>query len=400
MQQVVSEPEPVVETAEGELPAEAETVASSTAASQLEEEWSALTVTDVVAPSHTQIDVVEETECARCDRLQSSETQLMRRVQELETQLDTAKAQLDVFLKPGFEKQLLTDESVHFHTGLPCRETFESMFRFLEPSLSLLHGKTSKSSGRRRQLAPKEEFLLVLMRLKLASPMEDLRYRFKLRDSSRVSKILGCWIPFLAAVFKPLLLWPSRRMVLKKMPAAFKANPLYCQTRVILDCAEFEMEGPSSLSLNSMTYSDYKGRNTVKVLFGVTPDGYISFVSDAYPGCISDNAITVKSGILDKLSLGDDIMADKGFTLSNSELQPKGLKLVVPPFRCGSGQFSAEEVEATKVIANLRIVVENCILRTRYYRILPNRIPVASVKSVSDIVRVCAVLANLRPPIR
>ena len=64
------------------------------------------------------------------------------------------------------------------------------------------------------------------------------------------------------------------------------------------------------------------------MLFGVTPDGYISFIYRAWPGSILDNAITVKSGILD-LEPGDCIMADKGFTLSNSELQPRGLELVV-----------------------------------------------------------------------
>ena len=109
------------------------------------------------------------------------------------------------------------------------------------------------------------------------------------------------------------------------MPMSFHSNRTYSRVRAILDCAECEMEAPSALSLNAMTYSDYKGRNTVKVLFAVTPDGYISFVSQAYGGSISDNAITTKSNILDMLDTGDELMADKGFTLSNSELQPRDL---------------------------------------------------------------------------
>ena len=153
------------------------------------------------------------------------------------------------------------------------------------------------------------------------------------------------------------------------------------------------MEAPSAPSRNAMTYSDYKGRNTVKVLFAVTPDGYISFVSQAYGGSISDNAITPKSKSLDMLD--DELMADKGFTLSNSELQPRG-----PSFRKGGAYFSKKEVERTKVIANLRIVVENCIMRTRYYRILRNRIPVSSVSLASDLIQICATLTNLPHPIR
>ena len=113
---------------------------------------------------------------------------------------------------------------------------------------------------------------------------------------------------------------------------SFQSNRTYSRVRAILDCAEFEMEAPSALSLNAMTYSDYKGRNTVKVLFAVTPDGYISFDSEAYDGSILDNAITLKSKILDMLDTGLELMADKGFIPSNSELQPIGLELVLPPF--------------------------------------------------------------------
>ena len=160
------------------------------------------------------------------------------------------------------------------------------------------------------------------------------------------------------------------------------------------------MEVPSSLALNAMSYSDYKGRTTVKVLFGVTPDGYVSFVSTAYGGAISDNSLTMKSGVLEKCDAGDKIMADKGFTLSNAELQPRGLATVLPPFRQGSAQFTSEEVEETKEIANLRIVVENCIMTIRYFRLLRQRLTASSVKQASAIVKVCALLTNLRAPIR
>ena len=104
--------------------------------------------------------------------------------------------------------------------------------------------------------------------------------------------------------------WPSCKSVLKNMPTVFKDSKEYRRIRAILDCAKFEMESPSALSLNAMTYSDNKGRNRVKVLYAVTPDGYISFVSPAYGGSISDNSITLKSGLLDMCSSGGDLMAD------------------------------------------------------------------------------------------
>lgn len=288
------------------------------------------------------------------------------------------------------------DEELKYYTGLSSIEVFRTILEYVESVLK----KKKRLRGRPSHLKLADEFLLVLMRLRLGLQVQDLRYRFNLRDKGRVSKLIRKWIKLLVVAFKPLLLWPSKRQVSRNMPEAFRCVSEYRNVRIILDCAEFEMESPSSLSVNSMTYSDYKGRNTVKVLFGVTPDGYISFVSRAYPGSISDNAITVKSGVLDKLSPGDHIMADKGFTLSKSELTPRGLTLVVPPFRCGGAQFTAEEVDTTKKIANLRIVVENCIMRTRYCRFLRHRIPVSSVTVASDVVVISSVLANFRPSIR
>ena len=82
----------------------------------------------------------------------------------------------------------------------------------------------------------------------------------------------------------------------------------------------------------------------------------LSVFPSAYPGFITDNAITCKSGILSRLELADEIMVDKGFTLSNTHLEPRGIKLVAPPFqqKCG---FSAAEISTTKIIANLWIVV-------------------------------------------
>ena len=55
--------------------------------------------------------------------------------------------------------------------------------------------------------------------------------------------------------------------------------------------------------------------------------------------------------------------------------------MVVPPFKKHQAQFSPTEVATTKVIANLRIIVENCIMRTRYFRILRRGILVSVVQS-------------------
>ena len=73
----------------------------------------------------------------------------------------------------------------------------------------------------------------------------------------------------------------------------------YCpNVRVILDCTEIRCEAPSSLTLQSETFSHYKNTNTFKGLIGIAPCGVITLISKLYTGSISDREITQQSGIL------------------------------------------------------------------------------------------------------
>jgi hypothetical protein len=65
----------------------------------------------------------------------------------------------------------------------------------------------------------------------------------------------------------------------------------------------------------SATYSKYYSGNVAKVNVGITSSGVITFASLAYPGKISDVAIAKTLLDLELLDAGDDIMADKGFTI-------------------------------------------------------------------------------------
>ena len=248
----------------------------------------------------------------------------------------------------------------------------------------------------------KLNFFLVLMKLRLALIDELLVTIFGLSSKSQVSAIFTTCIPHLAKELGVLLKWTSAALVKKNLPANFKDDNTYSTCRVILDCWEAEVQRPSSFSANSMLYSDYKGRTAYKVLVGVTPDGYISFVSSAYPGSISDAAITRESGILDMLDPSDGLMADKGFTLSAQDLQPRGLHLVLPPFKRGDKPMSSSEVASTRNFANRQIIVENAIGRMRTYEFLNVKLPVSAThtKLVSDLVKVVAVLTNMQTALR
>ncbi|KXJ07635.1 hypothetical protein AC249_AIPGENE22957 [Exaiptasia diaphana] len=58
---------------------------------------------------------------------------------------------------------------------------------------------------------------------------------------------------------------------------------------------------------------------------------YDSYNIYAFEGSISDNEITIKSGLLDKLKPNDAVMADRGFTI-REVLAKQNIRLVIPHF--------------------------------------------------------------------
>ena len=55
---------------------------------------------------------------------------------------------------------------------------------------------------------------------------------------------------------------------------------------------------------------------------GVAPSGVVVYSSIRKPGSTTDKEIVIDSGILQKLSVGDNVMADKGFLIH--DILPEG----------------------------------------------------------------------------
>ena len=157
----------------------------------------------------------------------------------------------------------------------------------------------------------------------------------------------------------------------------------------------------------AQTYSNYKNHNTVKILVGITPQGSISFASNAWGGRTSNKFLTDNCGILKKLLPGDLVMADRRFTIQES-LIFHGAELAIPAFTRGKDQLDPVDVEGTRGIANVRIHVERIIgLLRRKYTILSGILPIdflqcypngsqeAKILMIDRIITVCAALTNL-----
>jgi len=176
------------------------------------------------------------------------------------------------------------------------------------------------------------------------------------------------------------------------MPSVFK--PVYSKCVSIIDCFGVFIQRPGQLTAGAQTWSNYKHNNTIKFLVSITPSGAISFVSRAFSGRTSDKGITQRSGFLDKLEHGDQVLADRGFLISE-DLANRNASLIIPAFTRGKQQLSAREVEQSRRIAHVCIHVERAIERLKNFNILSTSMHM--VPHADSIVTICSAICNLQP---
>ena len=227
------------------------------------------------------------------------------------------------------------DAKVKFYTGLPSFATLISVFTFVSA-----HVITAPQAS----LTMFQQFVMVLMKLRLNLANQDLAYRFGVHQAS-VSRNFRKWIDVMYRRLRPLIIWPTREELLKTMPVAFRKSFRRCV--VIIDCFEVFCERPANLKARAQTWSNYKHHNTVKFLIGISPQGVVSFVSKGWGGRVSDVFLTENCGFLQKLLPGDLVLADRGFTVQDSA----GVycaEAKVPAFTRGKRQLSHYEVDSTR----------------------------------------------------
>ena len=189
-----------------------------------------------------------------------------------------------------------------------------------------------------------------------------------------------------------LVYWPEKSALRKNLPSCFKKK--YSKCVCIIDCTEVFIQRPFSLNARAKTWSNYKNTNTIKYLIACAPSGAISFVSEGWGGRVSDKEITIKSGFLDLIENGDQVLADRGFTIAE-ELAYKGGILVIPAFTKGKKQLQPREVDTSRQIANVRIHIERVIGRMRKFNIINTNIPISQVDLLDDVMCCIAGLVNL-----
>lgn len=278
--------------------------------------------------STNEVELDAET-CLKCkekDQLINSYRTKIDRLTRKLNYLRTANKKIGESSKPFSIDNIKTDEKMRFYTGIESIILFQTLFKIFEvflPSVTYWRGTkkvvSTKVKSRRffrapsKKLDPKNELLLTLMKLRLGLLTEDLADRFSISVGT-CSETIKTWVRFLAETLGKLVKWVPKEAVMENMPKAFKKAG-YGNVRVIIDCSEIFIERPKSLEAQAITWSDYKSHNTIKFLIGITPTGFISFLSDCYGGRASDKFICKDSGFFDALDFYNNVMADRGFQI-------------------------------------------------------------------------------------
>lgn len=278
------------------------------------------------------------------------------------------------------------EERLQFYTGFCSHERLVTFIELVESKYKPI----KSNGGRPPALSMREQIIVVLCRLRVGLLEQDLSYRFGVSVST-ISAMCVYWVNFLHEMFVQIPIWPARRTIDMFMPESFRTWD--SSTRVVVDCTEIFIEMPSDYNTQSETYSLYKGHNTAKGLIGITPNGFVSFVSNLAPGWLSDKEITKHSGLYKLLEQGDSVMADRGFLIED-DLRELGVKLNRPPMLNGRRQLTVAEETRTRQIANLRIHVERVIREVKNFRILRYVFPNVMADKLNQIWKICCYLNN------
>ncbi len=279
---------------------------------------------------------------------------------------------------------------LHYYTSFSDLGHFNYVFSCLGPATRHLKYQSQK-------LKPEDEFLLLLMKLRLNKDDIELSWLFGI-STRTVGRVFKTWLNFLFYQLRELNIWPSKELVNDYMPEDFKKK--FPNTRVVVDGSEIPIEKPSDLRDQSATWSNYKNRNTLKVMVGISPRGDISYISEAYGGAASDRQIVERSSLLQEnlFENGDSIMADRGFIVQDL-FALKQVHVNIPTVMRNMNQLPAEKVVRDRRIASKRVHVERIIGLAKTFRILKEELDHSYVCLGGRILFVCFALQNFRPSV-
>ena len=231
----------------------------------------------------------------------------------LEAELDLAKRELEQqreaaqYQRTHYSASTLTTDVLRMETRLPTKEVFQVVVNYasrFKDSLSYYAGWRVES------IIFEDQILITLMKLRQNYTNLHIAQLFS-HSVATISNVVTTFIHVLHNIlFDDLMTTiPSREKNRLCSPSSFS---MFTSCRIVIDCTDIEIPAPSLMSQQNVTYSNYEGMNSFKVIVRVAPNAVITYVSKLYPGSISDKEIVKQSGLMNHMASGDLILADKG----------------------------------------------------------------------------------------
>jgi len=277
-----------------------------------------------------------------------------------------------------------TDQLYQYRTGRNARHT---------------GGKLGRSASGPTAMSSLDKFFLTLFILRTGNNLNVAKSLFGIKSTTTVTSYFVTWLHALSITLMKQCPFPNQEDTQAATPESWLRTFGNRRCRIIIDSTNIPIPTAHDPDVQGSTYSKYYAGNVAKILLGITTSGVITFVSLPYPGRISDVDLAKILLDLELIDPGDDICADRGFTIHHLTYA-LGIGMLMPPkMQRGVQFFSQEQAEETSKIANKRIHIERAMKRIKAFKYLTKVIPFDQFDILSHIVFVIAFLSNLQPPI-
>jgi hypothetical protein len=251
--------------------------------------------------------------------------------------------------------------------------------------------RRAPGAGGRYALDLRHRLLLALVWLKVYPTYEVLGLLFGLDKGNaqrNARDILGVLELLDDFPFDPD---PGGRPRRSSLAAVMGAFP---QVRLVLDSKEQRVYRPGGPHERQKPYySGKKKAHTLKTQLGVAPDGVIESVSPPVPGSVNDVRLARETCVLDGLTEGEAVLADKGYEGADKGYEAGGL--ILPKKDRKKNPCTEQDKARNRLISRYRVVVEHAIAQLNRFTVL-RQVYRGQRLRYGQVVRAVAVLANRR----
>jgi hypothetical protein len=287
----------------------------------------------------------------------------------------------------------------HFRSwsGLSVAE-FDELYRRFEPAWIKAERQRLQSRQRQRAIGGGDDYaleldtrlLLVLVWLRHYLTGETLGDLFGVSQST-ASRTIARLLPILSELGAASIKPPSGKGRKRSLHQLQQSEP---DLFAIFDATEQSINNPQDDQQSRLAFSGKQRRPTCKTLIQVNEQGLIRQISNTAVGSLHDVTHLRQSGLLQALTPETVVVADAAFVGLYKDLPTQNLLV---PYKAYRGHpLVAEQRYANRLVASVRIKVENVFAQLKIFRILSHRFRHGVATYYSQIFTIIAALHNTR----